>query len=108
VKSWFKKHTFLTIGIVVVPLAVISGFASGGFGHGNYIVARIVLPFACVFSGMNFGANIIMTFMAFVQWPFYGFLIDMASHKLRRVAIIVVVHTSLCWWLFTKGSEHFQ
>ena len=106
-RNWLKNHTFLTLGIMATPLALIAGFVSAGFGHGDYVVARVVLPFACVFVGMYFGAGIIVTLWAFAQWPLYGFLIDRTTNKLRGMASVFVIHASLCWWLFTKGSHHF-
>jgi hypothetical protein len=108
VKKWFKGHTFLALGILVTPLAVVSGFASAGFGHGSYVAARIALPLACMFSGAYFGAAVVVSLLAFGQWPLYGLLIDKTSHKLRAVACVLAVHALLCCWLFTKGSENFQ
>lgn len=107
-KNWFIRHPFLATGILICPIAVVVGFASAGFGHGTYVAARIVLPFACELSGSYFGAGIVIALLAFVQWPLYGLLVDKASHKVLGLISVLTVHVALCCWLFTKGSESFQ
>jgi hypothetical protein len=105
VKNWLRKNPFLVLGLLITPFALCVGFISGGTGHGSYVAARMILPYACALSGTY--AMVVAT-IAFVQWPIYGFLVDRAGHKLWSVGAIVVAHGSLCWWLFTKGSENFQ
>ena len=104
-KNWLHRNPFLAVGLLVTPVALVVGFISGGAGHGSYVVARMILPYACALLGTYV---IVVSTLAFIQWPIYGFLVDRAKHKLLAVGAIVVAHGSLCWWLFTKGSENFQ
>jgi hypothetical protein len=105
VKSWLPKNPFLTLGLLVTPVAILVGFISGGAGHGSYVAARMMLPYASALLGMYAG---VVAILAFIQWPIYGFLIDRTRNKLWVVGAIVVAHVSLCWWLFTKSAENFQ
>jgi hypothetical protein len=108
VKNWLRHNPFLSLGILIAPIAVCIGFYSAGFGHGEYVAARLILPFACVFGGAYFGAGLVVSLVAFLQWPVYGLLSDKSSQKVWTIGAIVVVHISICFWLFTKGSENFR
>ena len=83
----------------MAPVALVVGFISGGAGHGSYVAARVILPYAYALLGPY---AIVVSTLALIQWPIYGFLVDRATHKLWAVGAIVVAHGSLCWWLFTK------
>jgi hypothetical protein len=106
--NWFEVSPFSALGILITPICVVIGVISAGSGHGKYIAARLVLPFACGFLGDYFGAAVVISVLAFFQWPLYGFLIDKASRKLRTLVSILAIHTAFSCWLFTKGSEKFQ
>jgi hypothetical protein len=108
VRNWLRNNPFLAIGILVAPFLLCIGFYSAGFGHGDYIAARLMLPLACFVTGGYFGAGLVVSIVAFIQWPIYGLLVDKSSRKVWTIAAIVVTHAALCWWLFTKGSEKFQ
>ena len=106
--NWFRENLFLCLGIFITPFLVVIGLASAGGGHGTYVAARIVFPFACLSMGTYVGASVIVSLLAFLQWPVHGLLIDRASHKLRAVGSILGIHAAMCFWLFTKGSENFR
>jgi hypothetical protein len=106
--TWFRKHPYLAIGILIAPLFLWLGFVSAGFGHGDYVVARIILPFSCLLVGGYTAAAFFITTSAILQWPVYGLLIDRTSHKVRMMGIILLMHGAVCCWLFTKGSEAFR
>jgi len=91
----------------MTPPALVAGIVSGGFGHGNYILARIILPLACAFLGMYFGAGFFVSAVALIQWPMYGFLVDVSKRKSLAVILIVLLHVLLCLWLFTGKSMRF-
>jgi hypothetical protein len=108
VSNWFRKNPFLVLSILITPVLLWIGFVSGGGGHGNYVAARVIFPFACVFTGTYVGAGVVGSVLAVLQWPVYGFLIDWSSHKVRTVGAVLIVHAAICLWLFTKGSESFR
>jgi hypothetical protein len=108
VKNWLRNNPFLALGILTAPIALCICFYSSGFGHGNYIAARLILPFACAAMGSYLGAGFVLSIVALLQWPPYGLLNDKSSRKLWVIGAIVAAHVSLCWWLFTRGSENFR
>jgi hypothetical protein len=64
---WFQKRPFLATGILLAPIAVATGFISAGFGHGDYVAARVVVPFACLCVGDYFAAAWAVTLLALLQ-----------------------------------------
>ncbi len=55
----FRTHLFLMLGVLFTPFALLVLLASAGFGHGNYVWARIVLPFTCAAMGLYPGVELI-------------------------------------------------
>ncbi len=90
----------LLVGVVVTPIVVLLGVISGGSGHGDYVVARMLLPWA---TGLTEVANerwwhgtaVVVT--AFAQCPVYGFLIGW-----RRACAwpLLVTHIAMVVCLF--------
>ena len=106
--NWSRKNPFLALSILIAPVLLWIGFMSAGFGHGTYIAARVIFPFAFVFTGTYVRAGVVVSVLALLQWPVYGLLSDWSSHKVRTVGAILIVHAAICLWLFTKGSESFR
>lgn len=106
-KNWLRDNRFLALGILIAPISLCVGLYSAGSGHGDYVTARLILPFACAGMGTYVGSDFVVSVVALLQWPVYGLLSDKSSRKLWAVGAIVIAHVSLCWWLFTKGSENF-
>jgi hypothetical protein len=108
VKNWFRSNSFFALGILIAAISLFVGFYSTGFGHGDYVAARLILPFACVVTGGYLGAGLVVSIVALIQWPTYGLSVDKSSRRVWVVVAIVIAHAALCWWLFTKGSENFR
>lgn len=90
-----------------MPVVVAISLVSGGFGHGSYVAARIVLPFACAAMGDYAGAPTLVSALAFLEWPLYGLLIDMAKQKGLVLAVIFVAHIGICLLLFRLWTENY-
>jgi hypothetical protein len=67
-----------------------------------------VLPFACLTMGDYFGAALVVTLLAVLQYPLYGAWLDRASHKAMAAGAILAVHAALCIWLLTNKSWQFR
>lgn len=103
----WRPHFFLIAGIVLTPIACLVGIISGAAGHGTYIAARLMLPYACAAIGMYPGAGILVCALALLQWPVYGFVIDKAKIRAVMAAVILLLHGIFCVSLFTFCSSNF-
>ena len=110
----FRRFPFFTAGLALTPIALVIGFVSAGAGHGTYTAARVALLLACLFMGApfgmvgHFGAVFIITTLALIQWPLYGFLIDRAARKTLAAFAVLLIHGTICFWLFTAGAARFE
>ena len=108
-----KSPKFLipvVVSLVATPVVLFYGLASGGAGHGNYLLAKIFFPFtmlSTILFGSITGPFIVV---AIVQFPLYGLLIGTAN-ELRRVGryatALVFVHLSAVIACFLFLRENF-
>lgn len=86
-------------GIVITPFVMYIAFWSGPEIHGNYFVARLLLPYACL--AMRLGDPIAMwtALFALIQFAAYGWLVS-GPHWRRSGAILLVIHLVLVVMLF--------
>jgi hypothetical protein len=65
----------LVLGVLLTPVAILCGVASGGAGHGDYFIAKLLFP-VTMLSTVVFG-SITPPFilLAFLQFPIYGWFI---------------------------------
>ena len=83
--------------VVVTPICLLLGVASGGGGHGDYLYAIILFPFTML-SALIFGSiTIPFIALAVAQFPIYGILLGRANvrSKLPRVAILLLLTHAL-------------
>lgn len=102
-KRWWP----LFLGIAVTPIVLLIGIISGGAGHGDYVLARILLPWASQLTGVwNFHPwhGTLVTIAAVAQCPLYGVLI--AWHRGWKWPVLVA-HMAMAIWLFTAGISNF-
>ena len=73
----------VVFSLIVAPLFLFFGIASGGAGHRNYLLAKILFPFTML-STKAFG-SIVAPFivLAIIQFPLYGFILGVANVKGR-------------------------
>ncbi len=94
-------------GVVATPLVVVIAMMSAGAGHGDYVFARLLLPWASELAGIGnynrwHGTIVVVAGMA--QCPLYGLLLAW-----RRAAgwAVLATHLGLVVWLFTLGNTDF-
>jgi hypothetical protein len=97
--------------LVATPVFLLYGVASGGGGHGNYLLAKLFFPFTML-STILFGSITgLFIVVAVVQFPLYGLLIGMGN-ELRRVGRyatpLVVVHSAAVIACFAFIGENFS
>jgi hypothetical protein len=84
-----------------------AAFWSGAAGHGNYVVARLLLPFACL--AMTLGRPIASWTVVFASFQFavYGWLLSGPRWK-TLAAIVLGLHLLLVGVLFRASFEAFN
>lgn len=94
-------------GTVVTPPAMFFAFWSGAAGHGNYVAARLLLPFACL--AMGLGGPISMWTVVFASFQFvvYGWLLSGARWRTAG-AFVLVIHLVLVVALFEFSFVAFS
>jgi hypothetical protein len=81
--------------LVATPICLLLGLASGGAGHGNYLLAKILFPFTML-STIPFGSIIVpFIVLAVAQFPAYGIILGLANGRgrgMRTAGAMLVVH----------------
>ena len=74
-KNHRRQLKSLLVGADITPFALGAAIASGGAGHGDYLLAKILFPYSMLFTRLTGG---VITYplmgLALVQFPLYGFL----------------------------------
>lgn len=88
---WFCAAT-IAVGVFAV---LISWWQAGG-GHGSYLAAKLLLPFAMLATIPTGEISIASVMLALAQWPIYGAVLANAFARNRQKAILIlaVVHTA--------------
>ncbi|MBL8222326.1 MAG: hypothetical protein JNL62_24025 [Bryobacterales bacterium] len=75
--------------LVAAPVAVFSGVASSGAGHGSYLIAKLLFPFTMI-STVFFGSITSWSIaFAFIQYPAYGMFLGFMNRRARiRPALV--------------------
>ena len=81
--------------LIATPICLLIGIASGGAGHGNYFLAKLLFPFTML-STIVFG-SITAPFivLAVAQFPAYGVILGRANEKgrlMRAACAVLAVH----------------
>jgi hypothetical protein len=98
------RTPYALAGCVLGFLAMFLGFFSAGAGHGDYVVARCILPFACAV----ITHPLALMFFGLFQWPAYGLLLQWTRHRMMIGSMIACIHVGLVLWLFTRGADLFR
>jgi hypothetical protein len=107
-RRWIGSRPFFTAGLLACPLVILITVVWDGGGHGNYVAARLLLPFACLVIGEYSAAAWIASILAVIEWPVYGAIVDVAGRKLWCIGAILFVHVGLTLWLFTGAGNTFS
>ncbi|HMH45910.1 MAG TPA: hypothetical protein VK557_20650 [Pyrinomonadaceae bacterium] len=89
------SHPFI-MSLVIAPILLGIAALPGGVGHGTYVPAVILFPFAAltvVALDHFFDASIPMMIIAALQFPIYGLLISWARSRSRSVMALAVILT---------------
>jgi hypothetical protein len=107
-RSGFWKPVIASL--IVTPVALFLGLASSGAGHGDYILATFLFPYAVLLISAVSGeapAFLVIT-LAVAQFPIYGIILGLAAEKkkfrlwLLAVLAVHAVTTLICFLLRSK------
>jgi hypothetical protein len=106
-----KAHIIgLVIGILVTPVLLGLAAFSGGAGHGDYLLARILFPVTMI-STLVFGSiTVPFIVLAVGQYPIYGWFIGSAlrsSHRKLGLWLVLTVHMSTLTLNFVIPNASF-
>ncbi len=107
-----RKAKFGIGATVVTLIALVLGFLSGGAGHGDYVLARILLPFACATIALPLIPGAFVFIIAVVQWPTYFFgvyqICKRGGNVSRFIIFLAAIHVSLALLTFTVLNGPFS
>ena len=97
--------------LVVTPIALLLGVASGGAGHGNYFAAMLLFPYTMLSAAAFDSIYLPFVLLAVVQFPAYGIVFGRANEtgRIVRVAVILVAaHAVAVVAVLLFASEKFS
>ena len=82
----------LGVGTVIEVLAIVLAFISTGFGHGSYVMARLLFPYSFLGTLLEGAIGPVSMCIGLIQFPLYGILIGReASSALKRDRTLLAV-----------------
>ncbi|HZR78945.1 MAG TPA: hypothetical protein VFA58_07030 [Chthoniobacterales bacterium] len=112
-KKFLLSSAFL--GLLIGALVTVTGLAVAlflaGAGHGSYLAAKILFPFAMLATVVGRSITPPFIALAFVQFPAYGFVLgrSFGSSRFRAsVILIALVHVITALFVFARSDEGFS
>ena len=89
----------LLIGVAITPFALAAAIESGGGGHGDYLLAKLLFPYSMLLTSLTGTITYTLMGIAIIQFPLYS--LALGSFNATRTAIsVLVLHavaSSLCF-----------
>lgn len=109
-KNRFIKY--ILVSIIISPVAILAGIFSTGFGHGNYLLTKILFPYTMLSTHLT-NEFITAPFALLVLFQFfvYGLLIGLASLKQIDIYVFVIIlllHISAAYLCFYWPMPNFS
>jgi len=103
--------TPLVISLVATPICLLLGIASGGAGHGDYFLARLLFPFTML-STIPFGSiTTPFILLAIAQFPAYGMILGCANERgkfMHAACVMLFVHGLAAAFCLMWVGENFS
>ncbi len=97
--------------LAATPVCLFLGIASGGAGHGDYVLARILFPFTMLAALLPGSITAPLVALAVAQFPLYGIVLGVANvrGKLERAALVLLAaHVLVVVACFVVPGENFS
>ncbi len=101
----------VVVALAVTPIFLYLGIASGGAGHGNYLLAKVLFPFTMLSTRALGSITAPFVILAIIQFPLYGVVVGSANLKSKLPASVIgvlVIHTLAVLVCFGFVSENFS
>jgi len=106
-KHW-RQLIGIATGIAITPIAIAFAAESGGGGHGDYLLAKLLYPYTMLLTRV---ADDTITYpligLAFLQFPLYG-LAASSFNTPRSIAVIAFIHVACAGLCFTALLPTFS
>ena len=90
------RYRYLVLGVLITPVTLFLAYRSAGFGHGQYVSARLFYPFSMLLTLLTNDEIVLpLRVLAVLQFPVYGVLIGYAAkrgHVLRDGLLLITLH----------------
>jgi hypothetical protein len=83
------------LSIAVTPVCLLLAVGSGGAGHGDYFLAKVLFPFAILSTRIFDSITFPFLALAVAQFPIYGIILGRAHVKSKlptAAAAILIAH----------------
>ena len=90
-----QKAGWIVAGLLIGGLAVAVAVFAGGGGHGSYLPAAVLFPFAMLLAVGTGSVSAVALVIAVLQYPTYGLLAAFSGQPRRVLTITAVVHALL-------------
>ena len=100
----------LGLGVLIAPVALFFAAVSGGAGHGDYLLARILFPLPMLSTHFFQVITSAAVVVAAIQFPVYGWFAGYAAQKeKRRLALIPLgFHVLMLVLIFVFPDSSFS
>lgn len=86
----------IIVSLIATPICLFLGFASGGAGHGDYILTTILFPYSVllIFTLGSMIPSLITATLMILQFPAYGIILGYSFERRRKFlwAFILGIH----------------
>ena len=105
-KNRRRQLTGPLIGAAITPFALAVAVESGGGGHGDYLLAKLLFPYTMLLAGLVGTITYPLIALALVQFPLYG--LAAGSFNARRTAIcLLVLHAIVAFLCLSNLLPYF-
>jgi hypothetical protein len=107
----FRLWKPIIISLIATPICLFLAMLSGGGGHGNYFLAKILFPFTMLSTIFFDSITFPFVLLAILQFPLYGLIYGMAKMKSGKTFVIFplfIFHLLVVTFCFIFVSENFS
>src|SRR5215213_1263764 len=79
------------ISLIMTPIALLLGIYSGGAGHGNYFLAKILFPYTMLSTFLFNSIIVPFILLAIVQFPLYGLVLAFGNERGKLFNLVVLL-----------------